>query len=115
MKLSDIKTLQEVALEYEIPVPTLKTRLTLKSFNLINGEDYRRMGKGQGIILSPEGVKKIVSEKEKYKKCRTCVNTINVSMELVEVTENCPNKIKFSSMFAVNKKVCEGCKSFKDL
>lgn len=62
MKLRDIKTLQEVAQEYDIPVPTLKTRLTLKSLNLIEGEDYRRMGKGQGILLSPEGVKKITKK-----------------------------------------------------
>ena len=63
MKLSDIKTMQEVALEYKIPVPTLKTRLTLKSFNMIEGEDYRRMGKGQGVLLNPKGVKKITKTK----------------------------------------------------
>lgn len=62
LKLSDIKTLQEVALEYNIPVPTLKTRLTLKSYNMIEGEDYRRMGKGQSILLSPEGVNKITKK-----------------------------------------------------
>lgn len=62
MKLSDIKTLQEVALEYHIPVTTLKTRLTLKSRNLIEGEDYRHMGKGQSILFSPQGVKKITQE-----------------------------------------------------
>lgn len=62
MKLSDIRTLKDVALEYGIPVPTLKTRLTLKSLNMIEGEDYRRMGKGQGVLLSPEGVKKITSK-----------------------------------------------------
>lgn len=62
MKLSDIKTIQDVALEYDIPVATLKTRLTLKSFNMIEGEDFRRMGKGQGVLLSPKGVKKITSK-----------------------------------------------------
>ena len=62
MKLSDIKTLQEVSREYDIPVETLKTRLTLKSFNLIENEDYRRMGKGQGIIFSPSGVEKITKK-----------------------------------------------------
>ena len=62
MKLSDIKTIQDVALEYNIPVPTLKTRLTLKSLNMIESEDYRRMGKGQSVLLSPEGVKKIISK-----------------------------------------------------
>ena len=62
MKLSDIKTIKDVALEYNIPVPTLKTRLTLKSLNMIEGEDYRRMGKGQSVLLSPQGVEKITSK-----------------------------------------------------
>jgi len=62
MKLSEIKTIQEVALEYNIPVPTLKTRLTLKSLNMIEGKDYRRMGKGQSVLLSPEGVEKITKK-----------------------------------------------------
>lgn len=62
MKLKDIKTMREVALEYDISVDTLKTRLTLKSLNLIEGEDFRRMGKGQGILFSPEGVVKITSK-----------------------------------------------------
>lgn len=59
MKLTDIKTLKEISTEYNIPFTTLQTRLTLKSFNLIENEDYRRMGKGQSIIFSPEGVEKI--------------------------------------------------------
>lgn len=63
MKLSDIKTIQEVSLEYNIPVPTLKTRLNLTSLGLIEGEDFRRMGKGQGVLLSPSGVKKITKTK----------------------------------------------------
>lgn len=62
MKLSDIKTIKDVALEYNIPVPTLKTRITLKSLNMIEGEDYRRMGKGQSVLLSPQGVEKITSK-----------------------------------------------------
>lgn len=72
MKLSDLKTIQEVSLEYDIPVPTLKTRLTLKSLNMIDGEDYKRMGKGQGILLSPQGVKKIVKEESKIQVIKTC-------------------------------------------
>lgn len=64
MKLSDIKTLQQVSEEHGIPVNTIKTRLDLKSFNMIEGEDYRRMGKGQGIIFSPEGVEKIISKRQ---------------------------------------------------
>jgi len=59
MKLSDIKTIQEVSLEYNIPVSTLKTRLTLTSFDLIENVDFKRMGKGQSILLSPLGVEKI--------------------------------------------------------
>lgn len=62
MKLKDIKTLREISLEYNISVDTLKTRLTLKSLDLIENVDFRRMGKGQGILFSPEGVKKITSK-----------------------------------------------------
>ena len=62
MKLSEIKTLQDVAKEYDIPLNTLQTRLKSKTFNLIENEDFRRMGKGQSILLSPEGVKKIVKK-----------------------------------------------------
>jgi hypothetical protein len=60
MKLSDIKTLHEVSLQYNIPVATLKTRLTLPNFEMIENVDFRRMGKGQGVLFSPEGVKKII-------------------------------------------------------
>ena len=60
MKLSDIKTLQDVAKEYDISFHTLQTRLKSKKFDLIENEDYRKMGKGQSILMSPEGVKKIV-------------------------------------------------------
>jgi len=63
MKLFEIKTLQEVSLEYKIPVSTLKTRLTLTSFELIENIDFRRMGKGQGVLLSPIGVEKITKTK----------------------------------------------------
>jgi hypothetical protein len=59
MKLLDIKTIQEVALEYKIKVDTLKGRLKLTSFGLIENVDFRRMGKGQSILLSPVGVEKI--------------------------------------------------------
>lgn len=62
MKLSDIKTLKDISLEYKIPIDTLKTRLTLKSFQMIEGTDYRRMGTGQGILFSPTGVKKITKK-----------------------------------------------------
>jgi len=63
MKLLDIKTIQEVSLEYNIPVSTLKTRLKLVSFELIENVDFRRMGKGQSVLLSPMGVKKIIKSR----------------------------------------------------
>lgn len=67
MKLSDIKTIQEVAVEYNIPVTTLKTRLTLPNFGLIENIDYRKMGKGQGVLLSPKGVNKITKNRRNIK------------------------------------------------
>lgn len=62
MKLSDIKTLQEVARETGIPVRTLQDRLVLKSLNMIEGEDYKKLGVRLPTLLSPEGVKKILSK-----------------------------------------------------
>jgi len=64
MKFSDIKTIKEVSMEYKIPVPTLKSRIYLKSFNMIENEDYKKMGERQGILLSPKGVAKITKTKE---------------------------------------------------
>lgn len=63
MKLKDITTIQKVSLDYGIPVSTLVTRLTLKSLKLIEGDDYKRMGKGQSVLISPEGVKKLIKKK----------------------------------------------------
>jgi len=62
MKLSDIKTLREVAREYNIPVRTLQDRLILKSLNLIEGEDYKKLGLKLPTLLSPQGVNKIISK-----------------------------------------------------
>ena len=62
MKLSDIKTLQEVAREYNIPFPTLQTRLNSSTLELIEGEDYKRLGKRLPTLLSPSGIKKILSK-----------------------------------------------------
>lgn len=62
MKLSDIKTLQEVSREYNIPFPTLQTRLTLESFNMIEGVDYRKLGKRLPTLLSPTGIEKIIKK-----------------------------------------------------
>lgn len=58
MKLTDIKTLQELSREYSIPFPTLQSRLK----HLEENTDYRKLGKGQATILSPQGVKKILNE-----------------------------------------------------
>lgn len=62
LKLSDIKTLQEVARETQIPVRTLQDRLSLKSFNMIEGEDYKKLGLRQPTLLSPQGVEKITKK-----------------------------------------------------
>jgi len=64
MKFSEIKTIKEVSIEYKIPVATLKSRMYLKSFNMIENEDYKKMGERQGILLSPKGVAKITKVKE---------------------------------------------------
>jgi len=62
MILSDIKTLQEVARKSGIPVRTLQDRLILKSLNMIEGKDYKKLGVRLPTLLSPEGVKKILSK-----------------------------------------------------
>lgn len=67
MKLSDIKTLQEVSREYGISFSTLQTRLGLKNFGLVEGQDYRKLGRGQPTILSPEGIEKITKKTTKSK------------------------------------------------
>lgn len=67
MKISDIKTIQEVSVEYKIPVSTLKTRLKLSNFNMIENVDFRRMGKGQNVLLTPLGVTKIIKSRRNNK------------------------------------------------
>ncbi|WP_026883666.1 hypothetical protein [Clostridium akagii] len=62
MKLNDIKTLQEVARETGIPVRTLQDRLKLKSLNMIEGEDYKKLGLRMPTLLSPEGIEKILKK-----------------------------------------------------
>lgn len=61
MKLSDIKTLQEVATENNISVKTLQGRLILKSLNMMEGEDYKKLGERMPTLLSPQGIEKILS------------------------------------------------------
>ncbi|MEG0799563.1 MAG: hypothetical protein RSG51_04070 [Bacilli bacterium] len=64
MKLNDIKTLSQISEEYNISINTLKTRLSLKSLNLIEGVDFRKLGRGQATLLTPEGVAKITSKSD---------------------------------------------------
>lgn len=60
MKLKDIKTLRQVALENNIDPHTLKKRLNYKSFGLIEDVDFKRLGERQPILLSPSGIEKIL-------------------------------------------------------
>ncbi|WP_307993082.1 hypothetical protein [uncultured Clostridium sp.] len=59
MDLKDIKTLRQVSKEYNIPITTLQSRLIY----LIENVDYKKLGAGQGTILSPEGIEKIIQYK----------------------------------------------------
>lgn len=60
MKLSDIRTLQQVSKICGISFHTLQTRLELKNTNMIDGEDYKKLGKRLPTLLSPSGIKKII-------------------------------------------------------
>ena len=62
LKLSDIKTLQEVATKSGISKRTLQDRLILKSLSMIEGEDYKKLGPRLPTLLSPEGIVKILSK-----------------------------------------------------
>jgi len=59
MDLKDIKTLKQISEEHDIKIVTLKKRLKLKSFNMIEGEDFVIFGERQATILCPSGIKKI--------------------------------------------------------
>lgn len=59
MELRDIKTLQEVAREYNISFSTLQSRLNSKKINLIEGVDYKKLGIRLPTLLSPTGIAKI--------------------------------------------------------
>ncbi|MCB2308882.1 hypothetical protein LGL08_20645 [Clostridium estertheticum] len=52
----DIKTLTEVSEQNGIPLKTLQSRLT----RLDEGVEYKRLGKRQATILSPEGAETII-------------------------------------------------------
>lgn len=60
--LMDIKTLQEISKEYNVPVVTLRKRLDYKSFNMIENIDYRKFGERMPILVAPCGVKKILKK-----------------------------------------------------
>ena len=60
MNLTDIKTLKEVARDYNISSFTLKTRLSSKKLNMIEGIDFRILGPRMPTLLSPQGVIKIL-------------------------------------------------------
>lgn len=63
MELKDIKTLGEVAREYNISLQTLHSRLK----NLTENIDYRKIeGLRQPIILTPTGIKKLVKGCSSY-------------------------------------------------
>lgn len=64
MTLNDIKTIKDVSEEYNIPVITLKKRLYYKSFGMVEGVDYKNLGRGQSTLLSPSGVAKITAKRE---------------------------------------------------
>lgn len=56
--INDYKLLTEISSENRINVQTLHSRL--KSRNLIEKKDYRSLGERRGILLSPEGIDKIL-------------------------------------------------------
>lgn len=58
MQLTDIKTLKEVSELYGIPLKTLQSRLN----RLEEGIEYKRLGKRQATLLSPQGIEKIISK-----------------------------------------------------
>lgn len=59
MELKDVMTLQEVAREYNIPFPTLQTRLKSENLALVEGIDYKKLGMRLPTLLSPSGIAKI--------------------------------------------------------
>lgn len=62
LTLESVTTLQEVSRNYNIPPTTLRTRLELRSFDMVEGEDYKKLGDRMPTLLSPIGVKKITRD-----------------------------------------------------
>ena len=62
MELKDIYTLKDISKRYDIPLPTLKTRLQSKHRGLKKDIDYRKIGDKNIIIFSPQGVEKMIKK-----------------------------------------------------
>lgn len=62
MELRDVKTLKQVAKEADINHNTLYDRLVIKRREMIEGIDFVRLGKRQPILLSPEGIEKLLRD-----------------------------------------------------
>jgi len=58
MQLKDVKTVNEVAIEYDISRQTLLSRI--ESLDLTEGVEIKRLGRRMPILLSPEGIKKVL-------------------------------------------------------
>lgn len=88
MNLEDIKTLSDVSKEYDIPVITLKKRLELESYNMIESIDYKKLGARMPTLLSPSGVKKIIkNHRNKGGNIMKLTNLINEIMENLNFNE----------------------------
>ena len=64
LTLMDIYFLSNVSKDYDIPLQTLHSRLK----KLKENEEYRKTGIGQGIMLTPGAVTKLVQGKNKIVK-----------------------------------------------
>ena len=61
MQLKDIKTINEVAIENNVNRQTLLSRID--TLDLEEGVEIKKLGRRMPILLSPEGVKKILKIK----------------------------------------------------
>ena len=61
MQLKDIKTINEVAIENNVNRQTLLSRID--ALDLEEGVEIKKLGRRMPILLSPEGVKKILKIK----------------------------------------------------
>lgn len=98
MNLEDIKTLSDVSKEYDIPVITLKKRLELESYNMIESIDYKKLGARMPTLLSPSGVKKIIKNHR---------NKGGNIMKLSDLINEIMKKLNFSEL--ERREVENGC------